>query len=298
MDRMDDLAAFVAIIEKGGQAAAARHLRRSVQSINRSLATLERGMGVVLIGRTTRQSTPTESGLAFYRRIKPALIEIVDARQQAMSRRTEISGLLRVGAPVLFASAYVTPLICEFLERNPRIEIELKASDRQVDILEQKLDLAVRIRPIPDSELRTRRIGEMRTVIFGAPSYFARHGRPEHPGELARHRCILRATDEPGAERWPFRIGGKQKRIAVGGQFRTDNAAAAQTAVARGLGLGFAPLWQIRGLVDSGAVEVILEEFEFGKIPVHVVWSPARVPLAGAKLFREFLTARLKVARF
>jgi DNA-binding transcriptional LysR family regulator len=298
MDKMDDLAAFVAIIEKGGQTAAARYLRRSVQSINRSLAMLERTMDLELISRTTRQSVPTATGLAFYRRLKPALAEISDARREAISRRTDISGLLRVGAPVLFASAYVMPAICEFLERNPQIKIDLKVSDRQVDILQQELDLAVRIRHIPDSGLKTRRLGEMRTVVFGAPSYFALHGYPGHPGELGRHHCILRTTEDPGAERWPFRIGGKHKRISVQGRFRTDSAAAAQAAVARGLGIGFAPLWQIRGLVDSGEVEVILQEFESGKIPVHVVWSPTRVPLAGAKLFREFLVARLKAARF
>ena len=145
MDRMDDLTAFVAIMERGSQTAAARHLRRSLQSINRSLAALERSVGVELITRTTRQSSPTEAGLTFYRRVKPALMEISEAKLEAASRRAEPSGLLRIGAPVLFAPAYVVPAVCDFLQHNPQIEIELKVSDRQVDILEQGLDLAVRI---------------------------------------------------------------------------------------------------------------------------------------------------------
>lgn len=163
MDRLDDLAAFVAIIEKGSQTAAARDLRRSLQSINRSLTALERGVGIALINRTTRQSTPTEAGLAFYRRVKPALIEINDAKREAADKRAEPSGLLRVGVPVLFAPAFVAPVVCDFLERYPAVEVELKVSDRQVDLLEQGLDLAVRIREMPDSTLKARRIGEAQT---------------------------------------------------------------------------------------------------------------------------------------
>lgn len=298
MDRMDDLTAFVAIIEKGSQTAAARHLRRSLQSINRSLTALERSVGLELVNRTTRQSSPTEGGLAFYRRVKPALMEINDAKLEAASRRTEPSGLLRIGAPVLFAPAYVAPVVCDFLEHNPQIEIELRVSDRQVDLLEQGLDLAVRIRDMPDSELRVRRIGELRTVVFGAPAYFAKRGRPRHPDELARHQCVLRASDDSDIERWRFRIGGRRKYVKIHGRFRTDSAAAAHAAAASGLGIGLAPLWQIRGLVDRGEVEIILADFEPARIPVHVVWPPTKIPLERTKLFIEFLTARLKNARF
>ncbi len=298
MDRMDDLAAFLAIMEKGGQTAAARHLRRSLQSVNRSLAALERSVGVQLISRTTRQSSPTEAGIAFYRRVKPALMEINDARLEAASRRADASGLLRIGAPVLFAPAYVAPVVCDFLKRNPQIEIELKVSDRQVDLVEQGLDLAVRIRQLPDSGLKARRIGELRVVVFGAPAYFARHGRPRHPDELAQHHCVVRITDDPDTERWPFRAGGRQKAVRVRGRFRTDSVAAAHAAVAGGLGIGLAPLWQIRGLVDDGVVEFILEDFETARIPIHVVWPPTRMPPARTRLFMEFLAERLKRARF
>ncbi len=298
MDRMDDLTAFLAIMEKGSQTAAARHLRRSLQSINRSLTTLERSVGAELINRTTRQSSATEAGLAFYRRLKPALTEINEARLEVASRRAEPSGLLRIGAPVLFAPAYVVPVVCEFLQRNPQIEIELKVSDQRADLLEQGLDLAIRIRKMPDSEFKVRRIGELRIVVFGAPAYFARHGRPRQPDELAQHQCILRAGDDPDSERWPFRIGGRRKSVRVRGRFRTDGAAAAHAAVAGGLGLGLAPLWQIRSLVDDAAVEIILEDFETGTIPIQVVSPPTKIPLARTKLFTEFLTARLKGARF
>ncbi len=290
---MDDLEAFVAIVEKGSQTAAARHLRRSLQSISRSLTTLERSTGVELLRRTTRQSHPTEAGLSFYRRVKPALAEINEARREAASRNAEPSGLLRIGAPVLFAPAYIAPAVCEFMEHHPQIEIELKASDRQVDLFEEGLDLAVRIRHMPDSGLRARRLGELHVVAFGAPAYFAKHGRPEHPDDLARHQCVVRITDRE-AETWPFRVAGRRKLVRVGGRFRTDSTAALHAAVAHGAGVGFTPLWQIRDLVDQGVVEVILEDFEAVRVPVHAVWPSSKNPLAKTRLFVDFLAKRLK----
>lgn len=296
MGRIDDLEAFLAIVEQGGQTAAARALRRSSQSISRSLAALERGMGVELLRRTTRQSGPTEAGLAFFQRVKPALAEINDARFEAANSRAEPAGLLRIGAPSLFASAHLVPAACDFMARYPRIEIELKVSDRPVDLLAEGLDLAVRIRELPDSSLRARRLGELRVVVFGAVGYLAAHGRPQRPEDLARHDCVIRLTDGQ-AEIWPFRVKGRRKGIRVSGRFRTNSTAAMHAAVARGIGLGLAPLWQIRDLVEQGAAEIVLEAFEATRIPIHAVWPPTRFPPAKTRLFIDFLAARLKQER-
>ena len=293
MDRLTDIEAFLAVVEKGGLTAAARHLRRSLQSISRSLMTLERGIGVDLVRRTTRQSHPTEAGLAFYRRVKPAVTEIKDARLEAAHQQAELTGLLRVGGPAMFAAAHIVPVICELVERHPKIEIELKVSDREVDLVAERLDIAVRIREMRDSTLKARRLGELRVVAFGAPSYFAKHGRPKHPDELARHECVVRLTDGD-AETWPFRIAGRRRLVKVAGRVRSDNTAAANAAVACGAGIGFAPLWQVRDLVDRGEVEIILEDFEMARVPIHAVWLPTKVPLAKAQLFAECLVARLK----
>lgn len=296
MNRLTDIEAFLAVVEKGGLTAAARHLRRSLQSISRSLMTLERSTGVDLVRRTTRQSHPTEAGLAFYRRVKPALTEIKDARLEAANRQAELTGLLRVGGPAMFAAAHIVPVICELVERHPKIEIELKVSDREVDLVAERLDIAVRIREMRDSTLKARRLGELRVVAFGAPSYFARHGRPKHPDELARHECVVRLTNGD-AETWPFRVAGRRRLVKVAGRVRSDSTAAANAAVARGVGIGFAPLWQVRDLVDRGEVEIILEDFEMAKVPIHAVWLPTKVPLAKAQLFAESLMARLKRER-
>lgn len=294
---MDDIAAFLAIVETGSQTAAAQQLRRSLQAVNRSLAALERSIGVQLIARTTRRSSPTETGLAFYRRVKPALAEIDDASIEALNRQAEPYGRLRIGAPTLFAHAHVVPAVCEFMTRYPRVEVELKVSDRKVDLLDEQLDLAVRIRDLPDSDLKARRIGELRMVFYGAPAYFQRRGRPRHPDELARHDCVLRTVD-PDAESWPFRVSGRRRNVHVRGRFRTDSGAATHAAVAGGLGIGMAPLWQIRALVDDGSVELVLEDYETARTPIYAVLPPARTPPAKTRLFTDLLAARLKRARF
>lgn len=296
MDRLNDIEAFLAIVEKGGLTAAARHLRRSLQSISRSLTTLERSIGVDLVRRTTRRSHPTEAGLAFYRRVKPALTEIKDARLEATSEQAELTGLLRVGGPAMFAAAHIVPVICELVARHPKIEIELKVSDREVDLVAERLDIAVRIREMRDSTLKARKLGELRVVAFGAPSYFVRHGRPRHPDELARHECVVRLTNGDD-ETWPFRIAGRRRLIKVSGRLRSDSTAAANAAVACGAGIGFAPLWQVRNLVDRGEAEIILEDFEVARVPIHAVWVPTKVPLAKAQLFADSLIARLKSER-
>jgi DNA-binding transcriptional LysR family regulator len=297
MIRIDDLEAFVAIVEKGGQTAAARELRRSLQSIGRSLAALEQDLKVQLVRRTTRQSEPTEAGQAFYRRIKPALVDIHEARLETANRQAEPSGLLKVGAPAAFAAAFVVPVVRDFMERYPQVEVELQTSDRSVDFFAQGLDLAVRIRELPDSGMQARKLGEIRVGIVGAPAYFALRGRPAHPDDLARHDCLVRLLEGEEETSWPFRINGRRRLVRIAGRFRTDSTPAIHAAVAAGLGLGRTPLWHVRGLIERGDVEVVLEEFEATRTPIHVVWPSTRLPMMKVRLFADFLAARVRQER-
>lgn len=296
MDRIDDLEAFLAVVEEGGLSAAARRMRRSLQSVSRSLATLEQGVGIELVRRTTRQSAPTEAGLAFYRRIKPAVLEIRDARLEAANRGAEPSGSLRIGAPVMFTPTYLVPVVAAFMERYPQVEVDLRLSDQFVDVVDEGLDLAIRIGDLPDSGLKAKRLGDLRRVVYGAPAYFARHGRPQHPEDLARHQCIIRAADK-NADTWPFQIDGKRRTVKVAGRFRADNTASTYVAATLGLGIGFTPLWQVRSLVDQGTLELVLVDFEPPKVPIHAVWPATKIPLAKTQLFVDFLAKRLKWER-
>jgi len=165
-----------------------------------------------------------------------------------------------------------------------------------VDLLEDGLDLAVRIREMPDSGLMTRRLGELRVVAFASPGYLARHGRPKHPDDLVRHQCVLRHA-QGSSETWTFRVGGRRRKVRVQGRFRSDSAAATHAAVASGLGIGLTPLWQIRTLVDRGVVEIVLERFEDAKIAIHAVWPSSKMPSAKTRLFVDALAAHLKRER-
>jgi DNA-binding transcriptional LysR family regulator len=293
VERLDDLEAFLAIIEKGSQAAASRHLRRPLQSLNRSLIALERAVGVELVKRTTRRSEPTEAGRVFYERIRPAVAEILEARSEAASIRGEVSGPLKVGAPVVFASSYVAPIIGRFLKLYPNVEIELRASDEQVDLLAEGLDVAVRIGESVDEALVARRLYALRVVTFGTPSYFSEHGRPERPKDLEDHHCILRAGADV-IDKWPFRIEGKPQAVKVNGRFRTNSASAIRAAASEGLGLARLPLWQIRDLVDEGEVVIVLSEFETEGMPIQLVWPPTKAPLERMRRFVDFLSSGLQ----
>jgi DNA-binding transcriptional LysR family regulator len=151
---------------------------------------------------------------------------------------------------VLFAPIYLVPLIAQFMERYPKIEVELKLSDSFVDILAEGLDLAVRIGELSDSSLKARRLGELRRVVFGAPAYFDKYGRPEKPDDLSAHQCVIRTTDRVPAA-WQFRVGKRLETVRVNGRFAADSTAAIQSSVVCGLGIGNAPLWQIRGAGGS-----------------------------------------------
>jgi DNA-binding transcriptional LysR family regulator len=296
MNRADDIVVFIAVVEAGSLTAAARRLGRSLQAISRALGLLEQSIGITLIRRTTRRCSPTEAGAAFYRRVKPAFAEIHDAWTEAAEQRDEPSGVLRISAPVMFAPVYVVPAVAKFMERYPRVEVDLTLTDTFADLIAQDLDLAVRIGQLPDSDLKARRLGVLRRVVFGTPDYFARHGYPQHPSDLVRHQCVVRPVAGQDST-WPFQIGGKLRRIKVGGRFRADASASAIEAVAQGLGIGFGPLWQMRPLLDAGRVEVVLAPFEPPPVPVQLVWHPTRMPLARTRIFADCLVEGLRNAR-
>jgi DNA-binding transcriptional LysR family regulator len=296
VDRIEDFQAFVAIVDKGSLTAAAKQLGRSLQSISRSLATLEGDLGVELIARTTRRSAATEAGLAFYRRVGAALSEIEAAKLETSNRRSEPVGLLRITCSTVFAPLYVVPAVCAFLESHPKVDIDLDMSDGYVDLISQGFDLAIRIGELPDSSLKARRLADLRRVVFAAPDYFAKHGRPKVPGDLAGHQCLVR-TSARDSDAWPFLFGGRLKAVKVAGRFRSSGALAVNEAAVQGLGIANAPLWQVRALVDRGVVELVLTRFEPPRVPVHAVWPATRLLPAKTQLFLNYLAARLKAER-
>lgn len=296
MSRIEDFETFLAIVEQGSLTAAAKRLGRPLQTVSRSLAILEAHVGVELIHRTTRRSMPSEAGESFYRRIKPAVEEIHEAREEAAQRRSEPSGTFRLGAPILFAPRFLMPVIADYMARFPEVEVDLDLSDAFVDLAGSGLDMVIRIGELADSGLTGKRLGTLRRVVFGAPSYFARFGRPSHPDQLVGHVCINRTVDErPGS--WVFTIDGRARTVKVNGMFRTNSMNAIYAAVEEGLGLGYSPLWQVKHLIDAGKVETVLEDFEPALVPIHALWLEGRSPSAKIRRFLDLLGERLKLDR-
>lgn len=297
MAELSDYESFVAVVDHGSLTAAGRAIGRSLQAVSRSLALVEKELGVELVRRTTRRSEPTPAGRAFYARMKAALGEIDLARAEAERHGEVISGQIRIGASVLFAPAHLVPVAASFMQRWPGVEIEVVLSDRFADLVEERLDLAIRIGDLPSSSLRARRLAHLRRVVFATPSYLERKGRPVRLDDLRDHACIVR-TFGPESDEWPFSIDGASVRVPVKGPFRSNDAAACNEAVAAGLGLGMAPYWQIRHLVDEGRAELVLTAFEPPPIPVHVLWVPTGGLPARTRAFIDTLAVRFSAERW
>jgi len=173
------------------------------------------------------------------------------------------------------------------------MDVNLDLQDDYVDLISEGYDVAVRIGPMPDSSLKAKRVASLRRVTFAAPSYLASRGKPAHPHELMNHDCILRTASREGGA-WPYRIAGRSEVVHVGGPFQTNSGVAANRAALAGIGIANAPYWQVRNMVDSGGIELLLTEFEPSETSVHAVWPQSRQVAAKTRLFVDRLAAYLE----
>lgn len=295
MSDFADYSAFIAIVEQGSLTAAAKHLDRSLQAISRALMALEQDLGITLIQRTTRRSRPTEAGLAFLARVRPALAELALARSEASAQAGRISGRIRIAGPALFGPSNLVPLIADFMSHHPAVEIELELGEAYADIVGSGFDLAVRIGSLPDSGLTARRLGVLPQVVFGAPSYFAKNGWPLAPADLERHACIIRFSSQT-ATTWAFHRGDRTHAVKVRGPFRSDNPAACNAAALHGLGIAQAPLFQVRDWIKAGRLAVVLRDYTLDPMPIHLVRPPGRTA-APVRLLIDHLVGKLDLGR-
>ncbi len=292
--KIHDYEAFLAIVEVGNLTRAAARLRRSLQSVSRSLAALEEQLGVVLIRRTTRSAEPTETGRAFYTRVSAALRELHLAEAELRDASARLSGVLRIAGSAYFVGAYVVPAIREFSTQHPGVTFDLHIAEQYAEHVRSGVDLMIRLGHLAASPLKTRKLALLRRVAVASPAYLAQHGRPEAPSDLARHACIVR-TSAQDARTWAFQSpDGVAQRVSVGGPFEADSAYVTNHAVLAGLGIAIAPFFQVRSAIEAGAAEIVLEDFTLAPIPVHAVWpSGGRTP-ARVRRFVDLLAQRLK----
>ena len=278
MDKLDELAVFVAVVQQGSLAAAARSLRRSPAAITRALAALEARFATSLIERTTRRLSPTPAGVALYERAKGLL----DDYQKALvaATYTQLNGQLRLTAPVQFGRKHIAPLVLTFLERYPDIQIELLLNDGYQDLIEQGLDIAVRIGQLRDSSLVATEVGSVQRILVASPGYLTKAGTPSSPADLTDHHLIASASQAANRE-WRFFTSG-ERRVRIRPRLIVNEVETQLIAARAGKGIARLLSYQVHDDLNSGQLCEVLPEYRLSAVPVQLVTQniksmPARV---------------------
>jgi DNA-binding transcriptional LysR family regulator len=275
MDRLDELAVFVAILDEGSLAAAGRKLRRSPPAVTRALAVLEDRVGARLLERTTRRSRPTEAGRRLADHARQVLAGYGEAVREVAA--APVRGVLRVTAPLVFGRRHVTPIVASFLDAYPGIRVELVLSDRNLPLIEDGLDVALRIGPLADASLIVRKVGEVRRVVVASPSYLAGRPAPRTPADLVRHDVVFTATSgRPVALAWRFGEPGHGPVVPLVPRLIVNEVDAMLLAVRAGRGIGRPLSYQVADDLASSALVRLLADDEPPPLPVQLVVPSAR----------------------
>lgn len=288
MDRLAELETFLAIVEAGSLAGAARRLRRSPPAVTRILAELEARVGVSLVERTTRASMPTDAGRQLAAHAQALLAGYRDAIGEVAGRAAEARGPVRLTAPLVFGRDHVAPAVATFLARHPGVTIDFTLADRIVDLQDEHVDLAVRIGSVADPALVVRRVGQVANVVVASPAYLRRHGTPARPQDLGDHLTIQHTSQGLGTP-WGFR----GVTVDVTAQYAVNQADVAIAAARAGQGLVRALSYQVDRDLRRGRLVRVLREFEPAPLPVGVVWPESRRALHRVRLLADHLAAGL-----
>ena len=293
MDKLRAMQTFVRIVEGGSLTAAAETMRLSLPSVVRGLASLERSLGVRLLNRTTRRLALTDEGREYYERAKRVIADVDEAEAALSARRTQPKGRLRVTASVLFGRLHVAPAITAFVACYPAVSVELVLLDRQVDLIEEGIDLGVRIGMLPDSSLVAVPVGETRRVVCASPAYLERHGAPAEPAKVTAHRCVGFTGLSPGHE-WTFRTGSGPLRVTVAPAFSSNQIDVALQACREGLGLGQFLCYQVNASLAEGALQRVLGSFEPPPSPVNMIYPGTRLLSSNVRSLVDWMAPRLR----
>jgi DNA-binding transcriptional LysR family regulator len=274
---------FVRATETGSFSAVARELEIGQPNVSRYIAALERRLGTRLFHRSTRKLTLTPEGERYYEDIRRAMDAIAEADSNARGE-DEPSGLLRIACPASLGRDHVLPMMKSFLERYPQVKIDLQVSDRFIDLVQEGVDLAIRIGNLQDSALRARRIGTAERVCVASPEYLALHPAPQVPQDLERHDCLLYTLLSSGRT-WTFKVSD----VVVSGRFMADTPDGIYRGALDGLGVAYAPVWLFEKAVLDGRLQLLLLEHLGSPAPIHIVYSAKRLVPRRASAFMNFV---------
>ena len=289
MDRIDAMQAFVAVADLQGFAPAARKLALSPSAVTRLIAGLEDRLGARLLQRTTRKVALTDAGARYLERARRILADLEEAEDSVESERTRPGGRLVVSAPIGFGRLHVSPVVSAYLKRFPEVGADLRLSDRMINLVEDGVDLAVRIGHLPDSSLVARHIGEMRRIVVASTGYLKARGEPKRPEEIAAHDTIQFGAMTASPD-WRFVEDGREVRISPVPRFSSNSADAAIQYAEQDGGLTRVLFYQAAASLKAGRLKVVLEKLEQPPLPIHIVYPTSRLLSAKVRTFVDLVT--------
>lgn len=294
MDRLNAMETFVNVVESGSFSGAARRLEVGQPAVSKTVAQLEERLGVRLLLRSTRGLTPTEAGQRFYERALRTIEEADEAERSARDAGTGLSGPLRICAAVTFTRIRILPYLQGFLDMHPQLSLDIVLDDRHIDMLEEGIDVALRMGSLTDSGMTARKIAQSPRSVVGTPSYFARHGVPATPADLTGHNAVIYGRVDGGS--WQFRRGSTEVSVAVSGRIRVNAAEGVRAAVLADMGLAISSEWMFEPELASGTLQRVLTEWELPPVDLWAVYPGGRMASAKARAFiayvEELLSAR------
>lgn len=279
-----DVLAFVRVVETGSFARAAERMGLSKPVLSRRVARLEEQLGARLLTRSARGALPTGVGQAYYERAAAILADLEAAQEVVAEAVTQISGPIRLSAPLSFGISYLAPALAEFARLHPGVELDIEFEDRNVDLVGGGYDLGVRIGKLADSALIARRIAPVRKHAVASPAYLDANGRPARPADLAGHSILLY-----GNEQWRFRVGERWETVRAQGRMRTNNGEMLRSAAQAGLGICLLPSFIAAPALADGSVEVVLRDYPVEEGALHAVMPPGRAVTARVRALVDFL---------
>lgn len=293
MDRFHSIQVFVKVADCGGFAAAARDLAMSPPAVTRAVAMLEDRLGTRMFVRTTRSVRLTESGERFLLDSRRILLELEEAEEAAVGSHTAPRGALHITGPVLFGRMFVTPILGDFLEQYPLVSARTLFVDRVVNLMDEGLDVAIRIGELPDSSLIAVRAGTVRRVMFASPEYIKAHGLPQRPADIANHR-LIQSLALGSAPEWPFHENGKPVSVRAEPRIRMNTNDAVIELAVRGWGLARLLSYQVAPYLADGRLQTVLGAFEMPPLPIHVLHQEGRMVSARVRSFVDYMVERLR----
>lgn len=295
MDRSMEMAVFAKVVEEGSFSSAARSLKLTPSAVSKQIARLEDRLGVRLLNRTTRRLSATEEGSAFYQRAARILADIDEAETAVTQLHAAPRGTLRINCGIAFGKHQITPLIPEFLDRYPELTIEMTLTDALSDLVEEGQDVAVRFGPLQDSSMVARQLAVSRRAICGSPAYFARHGTPSHPSELADHNCLT-FSNMTHLNEWIFKLPeGGEYAVKAEGNFTASNGETIHEMVLAGLGVARLAEFLVGPEVREGKLQRVLEPFYRDiEVPINAVYPTRRHLSPKVRAFVDFLVEKFQ----